>query len=153
MVKDKGLNASLVISRLPLGAPVTDRAIPVAIFTAEQSVKRHYLRKWLKDPQLDENDFRAIIDWDYYKGRLAKTIQKIITIPSGMQLLDNPVPRVVHPSWLTKRLAERGAKFKQGNIVSMFGTVTKVKAIKAPVPGPKLLVSIGSPQPKTKVSF
>ena len=32
MVKDKGLNCNLVISRLPAGAPVTERAIPVAIF-------------------------------------------------------------------------------------------------------------------------
>lgn len=35
MVKDKGLNCNLIIARLPHGAPVTDRAIPVAIFSAE----------------------------------------------------------------------------------------------------------------------
>jgi len=28
MVKDKGLNCNLIISRLPAGAPVTERAIP-----------------------------------------------------------------------------------------------------------------------------
>jgi len=30
----------------PLGLPVTERAIPVVIFSAEEGVKTHYLRKW-----------------------------------------------------------------------------------------------------------
>ena len=30
----------------PLGLPVTERAIPVVIFSAEDGVKTHYLRKW-----------------------------------------------------------------------------------------------------------
>jgi DNA polymerase epsilon subunit 1 len=32
MVKDRGLNCRLIISNKPHGAPVTDRAIPTAIF-------------------------------------------------------------------------------------------------------------------------
>ena len=38
VVKGKGLNCNLIISRFPLGAPVTDRAIPVAIFRSALSL-------------------------------------------------------------------------------------------------------------------
>ena len=38
MIKDKGLNCRYIISRLPDGAPVSERAIPVAIFSAEPKV-------------------------------------------------------------------------------------------------------------------
>lgn len=40
-----------IIARLPEDTPVTDRAIPVAIFSAEPSIRKHYLRKWLKAGQ------------------------------------------------------------------------------------------------------
>lgn len=36
MVKDKGLNCKYIISKKPEGAPVAERAIPIAIFQAEQ---------------------------------------------------------------------------------------------------------------------
>ena len=49
MTKDKGLACKFIISAKPYGAPVTERAVPVAIFDAEPTVKRHFLRKWLKD--------------------------------------------------------------------------------------------------------
>ena len=49
-------------------------------------------------------DLRAIIDWNYYKERLGSAIMKIITIPAAMQRVPNPVPRVKHPDWLTKRV-------------------------------------------------
>ena len=49
------------------GAPVTERAIPLAIFQAEYPVKRHYLRRWLKCPGETTFDIRDILDWDYYK--------------------------------------------------------------------------------------
>uniref|UniRef100_A0A9J7XPA1 DNA polymerase epsilon catalytic subunit n=1 Tax=Cyprinus carpio carpio TaxID=630221 RepID=A0A9J7XPA1_CYPCA len=52
MVKDAGLSCRYVISRKPEGSPVTERAIPLAIFQAEESVKKHFLRKWLKMPNL-----------------------------------------------------------------------------------------------------
>jgi DNA polymerase epsilon subunit 1 len=58
MVKDKGLACQFVISRKPDGAPVTERAIPVAIFQAEEPVKRHYLRKWTKSSTLESCDIR-----------------------------------------------------------------------------------------------
>ena len=45
MVKDAGLSCKFIISKKPDGAPVTERAIPLAIFQAEPSVRQHYLRK------------------------------------------------------------------------------------------------------------
>ena len=49
MVKDKGLSCKFIIAKKPEGAPVTERAIPLAIFQTEDGVKRHYLRRWLHD--------------------------------------------------------------------------------------------------------
>jgi DNA polymerase epsilon subunit 1 len=70
MIRDKGLNCNLIISRLPAGAPVTERAIPVAIFSCEPTIRKYFLRKWLKDSSLDCEDFRHLVDWEYYKDRL-----------------------------------------------------------------------------------
>ncbi|CAM9091188.1 unnamed protein product, partial [Phaeothamnion confervicola] len=122
MVKDKGLNCRLVIASRPHGAAVTDRAIPTAIFSAEPSVKKHYLRKWLKDPSMADGDFdvRAIIDWGYYAERLGKCVQKIITIPAAMQKVTNPVPRVAHPDWLQKRIRDKNDTHRQTHIDALF---------------------------------
>ena len=60
MVKDAGLSCRFIISRKPEGSPVTERAIPLAIFQAEPSVKKHYLRKWLKYSAIDDFDIRAV---------------------------------------------------------------------------------------------
>ena len=38
MVKDKGLSCKMVIARKPVGAPVTERAVPTAILSAETGV-------------------------------------------------------------------------------------------------------------------
>lgn len=61
------------------------RAIPLAIFQAEEAVQKHFLRKWLKDSSVCDVDIRDILDWSYYIERLGGTIQKIITIPAAMQ--------------------------------------------------------------------
>jgi DNA polymerase epsilon subunit 1 len=86
MVKDAGLSCRFIISRKPDGAPVTERAIPLAIFEAEPSVRQHYLRRWLKDTSMTDFDIRTVLDWDYYIERLSGTIQKIITIPAALQV-------------------------------------------------------------------
>lgn len=39
---------------------VSIRAIPLAIFQAEPSVKKHFLRKWLKMPSLHDLDIRSV---------------------------------------------------------------------------------------------
>lgn len=40
--------------------PAIPRAIPLAIFQAEPSVRKHYLRKWLKSPSLQDFNIRAV---------------------------------------------------------------------------------------------
>ncbi|GAA5995500.1 DNA polymerase epsilon catalytic subunit [Rhodotorula paludigena] len=120
MVKDKGLACKFIISAKPSGAPVTERAVPVAIFSAELSVKRHFLRKWLKDNSLEQFDLRSILDWDYYIERLGSVVQKLITIPAALQKISNPVPRIRHPDWLFRRVANLEDKFKQHRLDDMF---------------------------------
>ncbi|KIM70409.1 hypothetical protein SCLCIDRAFT_18562 [Scleroderma citrinum Foug A] len=89
MVKDKGLACKSIISAKPHGAPITDHIIPVAIFSAEDSVRRTYLCKWLRDPGLANFDLHAILDWEYIEP-LGSAIQKLITIPAAMQGVLNP---------------------------------------------------------------
>ncbi|KAF8443966.1 hypothetical protein L210DRAFT_3759100 [Boletus edulis BED1] len=125
MVKDKGLACKFVISAKPIGAPVTERAVPVAIFSAEESVKRTYLRKWLKDPGLSNFDLRSILDWEYYIERLGSVIQKLITIPAAMQGVSNPVSRIRHPDWLHRRVAGAVDKFKQNKVTDFFSVVPR----------------------------
>ncbi|KAL4985013.1 DNA polymerase epsilon catalytic subunit A [Aspergillus falconensis] len=124
MVKDKGLNCKYIISARPRNTPVTERAIPVTIFSAEESIKRHFLRKWLKDDPGDM-DPRSVIDWDYYLERLGSVVQKLITIPAALQKIRNPVPRVAHPEWLQRRINKQDDRFKQVKMTDMFGKSEK----------------------------
>ena len=119
MVKDKGLNCKYIIASRPRNAPVTDRAIPVAIFSADDQVKRYFLRKWLREDPSDMNP-RALIDWDYYLERLGSVIQKVITIPAALQKVRNPVPRVGHPDWLQRRINVKDDRFKQKRMTDLF---------------------------------
>ncbi|KAI8985142.1 hypothetical protein BDB01DRAFT_896693 [Pilobolus umbonatus] len=120
MVKDKGLACKFIISSRPYDLPVSDRAIPIAIFHAESAVKKRYLRKWLNDNSLETFDIRDILDWNYYIDRFGSAIQKIITIPAAMQKVKNPVPRLKHPEWLSKRVEAMDDKLKQYLITNMF---------------------------------
>jgi DNA polymerase epsilon subunit 1 len=120
MVKDKGLNCKYIICSKPKNAPVTERAVPVAIFSAESSVKRHFLRKWLKEDPANM-DPRALLDWEYYLERLGSVIQKLITIPAALQKVRNPVPRVAHPDWLQRRINVKDDKLKQKKMTDLFG--------------------------------
>uniref|UniRef100_A0A1I8G0W5 DNA polymerase epsilon catalytic subunit n=1 Tax=Macrostomum lignano TaxID=282301 RepID=A0A1I8G0W5_9PLAT len=84
MVKDAGLACRFVISKRPEGAPVTERAVPLAIFQAEPSVKRHFLRRWLKSPGLQDLDIRSILDWDIISNEqnidgIVKAIDKCLS--------------------------------------------------------------------------
>eukprot|EP00250_Pteridium_aquilinum_P003833 c14110_g1_i1 orf=789-5363(-) len=119
MVKDKGLSCHYIVAKDPQGAPVSERAIPVAIFETEPEVMKAYLRKWCKVSS--DAAIRSIVDWDYYRQRLGSAIQKIISIPAAMQKVTNPVPRVLHPDWLWKKIREKDDKYRQRNISDMFG--------------------------------
>ncbi|XP_041968884.1 DNA polymerase epsilon catalytic subunit 1 isoform X2 [Aricia agestis] len=126
MVKDAGLACRFIISRKPEGAPVTERAVPLAIFQCAASVRRHHLRRWLRDPSVaDDVDIRDVLDWPYYIERLSGAIQKIITIPAAMQGLDNPVPRVQYPDWLHKKMLAKTDKYKTRKITDMFSAKPK----------------------------
>ncbi|KAJ1668343.1 DNA polymerase epsilon catalytic subunit [Coemansia sp. RSA 1813] len=125
MVKDKGLACKFVISRLPRDQPVSERAVPVAIFSADPATKRQFLRRWLRDSTLDTVDIRDILDWDYYLERFGSVIQKLITIPAAMQGVSNPVPRILHPDWLSKRVSAALNKHKQRHITDVFKKVSK----------------------------
>lgn len=129
MVKDKGLACKYIIASKPTNAPITERAIPVAIFSSEITVKRQFLRRWLVDNSLEDFDPRTIIDWEYYKERLASVVQKIITIPAALQDVKNPVPRVPHPDWLRKKIAVKEDKLKQSSIGAFFGKSEKADVI------------------------
>lgn len=148
MVKDAGLACKYIISKKPEGAPVSERAIPLAIFQSESAVRRYHIRKWLKDSSIDGDiDIRDILDWGYYLERIGGTIQKIITIPAALQGISNPVPRVQHPDWLHKKMLEKNDTFKQRRINEMFVAKPKpvevVKDIEDSVKGK----SQGSPVP------
>ena len=122
------------------GAPVTDRAVPLAIFLSEPSVKRHYLKKWLKDNSMTDFDIRTNLDWAYYIELLGGCIQKVITIPAALQSVANPMPKVQHPDWLHKRMLEKNDVLKQRRINEIFKVLTNyfihhVKANRVPVLG------------------
>jgi DNA polymerase epsilon subunit 1 len=150
MVKDAGLACKYIISRKPEGAPVTERAIPLAIFQSESAVRRHHLRRWLKDSSIDGDvDIRDILDWNYYIERIGGTIQKIITIPAALQGVSNPVPRVQHPDWLHKKMLEKNDVFKQRRINELFKPSTKpvtpLRDIEESAGGPSTFKSPGVP--------
>lgn len=74
IVKGKGINVKFIVAKKPIDAKIAERAIPTAIFEADPNVMKKFLRKWLKDAGLQDFDMRSIIDWDYYKERVASTI-------------------------------------------------------------------------------
>lgn len=84
-------------------------------------MRNFFLRKWLKDPYIDCSDFRDVVDWNYYKERLSRSIQKIVSVPAGMQRVPNPCPRVTHPDWLRRSFEERESGKRQTTITSLFG--------------------------------
>ncbi|CAN0323630.1 unnamed protein product, partial [Discosporangium mesarthrocarpum] len=73
---------------------------------------------------MEDFDIRNMLDWDYYKERLGKCIQKIITIPAAQQKVHvaNPVPRVKHPDWLRKKVREINDGCRQMKIDHLFST-------------------------------
>ncbi|GMH11122.1 hypothetical protein Nepgr_012963 [Nepenthes gracilis] len=123
MVKDKGLLCQYIVACEPKGMPVSERAIPLAIFETDTEIMKFYVRKWCKIST--DIGIRSIIDWSYYKQRLSSAIQKIITIPAAMQKVANPVPRVVHPDWLYKKVREKDDKFRQRKLVDVFGLLKR----------------------------
>nr|GMD12608.1 DNA polymerase epsilon catalytic subunit A-like [Ipomoea batatas] len=123
MVKDKGLRCQYIVACEPKGTPVSERAVPVAIFETNTEIMKFYVKKWCKISS--DAGIRSIIDWSYYKQRLSSAIQKIVTIPAAMQKVSNPVPRVAHPDWLHKKVLEKEDKFRQQKLNDIFSSVNR----------------------------
>ncbi|OVA03605.1 DNA-directed DNA polymerase [Macleaya cordata] len=138
MVKDKGLRCQYIVACEPQGTPVSERAIPVAIFETGAEIMKFYVRKWCKLSSVV--DIRSIVDWSYYKQRLGSTIQKIITIPAAMQKVANPVPRVIHPDWLHKKVREKEDKLRQRKLVDMFSSFKKDNTVQIAATSDHVLV-------------
>lgn len=125
-IKDKGLSCEYIVSREPPEKSVSDRCIPVMIFSAEASVRRHYLRRWTRSN--GDLDLRNVVDWEYYKKRIGNAVQKIITIPAALQGVANPVPRVRHPDWLLRLVREQNSTCRQQQLSSYFTAVSAEEA-------------------------
>ena len=116
LLKDKNLCSKFIISRKPLEAPIAERAIPTIIFKSQPNIRKKLLRKWLKDYTLDEDvDMREVIDWEYYKERLAGNILKIVIIPAAMQRIENPFPDIAYPDWVSRMMARKTNQQKSLN--------------------------------------
>lgn len=144
MVKDKGISCQYIITAKPFGEPVAQRAVPLAIFSADPPVKMHFLRKWLKEPSLKEVDLRQLLDWTYYIERFESVVQKIVTIPAAMQGLANPVARVRQPDWLSKRDLPCSGGPKQVKITDMVN-VLKAAELQLDIPS--------ASEPQIKINF
>lgn len=126
IVKDKGLATTYVIGRKPEDTQVTSRAIPVKIFEfTKEVVRRRLLKKWTKSADNEGLALRELLDWEYYKGRLANAILKIVSIPAALQAVENPVPRIEYPAWLIKKCRELTDVRKQQKLSSFFQPLPK----------------------------
>lgn len=61
----------------------------------------------------------------YLQTNTARSVQKIITIPAGMQGVVNPCPRVEHPIWVKRLLQDKFSTVKQMSIKTMFGAAPR----------------------------
>jgi DNA polymerase epsilon subunit 1 len=121
IVKDKGLHVNFLISKKPFGSPKTERAVPTAIFSMDEKITKKFLYEWLKDFDSSKKmNIKSLIDWGYYKERLANAIQKIISIPAAIQNIGNPLPDIPIPEWLTKRIRNQNSKLEQKSISNFF---------------------------------
>ncbi|RLN07683.1 hypothetical protein C2845_PM11G04980 [Panicum miliaceum] len=114
MVKDKGLHCQYIVAREPQDN---------SQYYVRHEIAKHYLRKWCRISS--DANIRSIVDWSYYKQRLSSAIQKIITIPAAMQKISNPVPRVLHPDWLHKKVREKDDRFRQRKLRDIFSPLAK----------------------------
>ena len=126
IVQGKGLNCQYIISRKPVGCPVNERSIPISIFSTEDGVRRRFLKKWLKESEITNDDIREIIDWDYYRERLGNTIQKIVVIPAALQKVKNPIPCVPYPEWLNKMVRDLDSNFQQKRLENYFAKACNI---------------------------
>jgi DNA polymerase epsilon subunit 1 len=144
ILREKGISCHLVIANRPVDASASERAIPVQIFSADEAVKRSFLRKWLNDPFMTDYDMRRVIDWNYYKTRLGSAVQKLVIIPALEQRIPNPCPSIEIVDWMKKRLAVQNDKFQQTKL----GFVKLAGPAAAPQVAEGLVVAKPTPAPQ-----
>jgi len=127
LLREKGLCSRFIISKKPLEAPIAERAVPTVIFQSPLNVRKKLLRKWLKDYSIEDIDMRDVIDWDYYKERLAGNILKIVIIPAAMQKVDNPYPNIRYPEWVNRLMSRK--KNEQKSLNNFFTHLENVNKI------------------------
>lgn len=49
LTNTKSLNCEYVVSKYPIGFPISSRVIPTICLKQEENVKLKYLRKWLNE--------------------------------------------------------------------------------------------------------
>lgn len=125
MIEQAGLKCTYIVSEFPKGVQVSQRCIPVIVFQMEKEDCLRYLRKWTENRNLNSTDVRGIIDWNYYIERIGGAVQKIISIPAALQGVPNPCPRIEHPKWLERTIANKNSTQKQAQITSMFAKKKK----------------------------
>lgn len=103
----KGLNCQFIISKKPDKAPLNERVIPVSFFSFESSTRTKLLNNWLKISNSNDETLKSLLDWDYYMDRLKGTLQKLIVIPAILQNIENPLPEIIPPDWLIKKLKNK----------------------------------------------
>jgi len=125
ITKDKGLCAKYIISKKPLEAPVAERSVPTIVLMSDRAIRQKFLRKWLKDNEIDGDvDMRDIIDWEYYKERLASTILKILIIPAIKQKIENPLSKIPCPDWVNKLV--KNSNVEQRNLNYFYKNVSNI---------------------------
>lgn len=125
MVDSPGTNCNFIISRLPEGAALNERAIPLQVFKLDEDQKNALLKRWLKVPDASKESLKSIVDWDYYLERLSNTIQKIVTIPAILQGIENPLPELSCPDWLSKKVINSKNTKAQVKLTSFFNAFPK----------------------------
>ena len=123
--KEKGLCSKFIISKKPEESPIAERAIPTIIFQSPLNVRKKLLKKWLKDYSIEDDvDMRDVIDWEYYKERLAGNILKIVIIPAAIQKIENPFPNINYPEWVSRLMSRK--KNEQKSLKNFFKEISNV---------------------------
>ncbi|KAM0681544.1 DNA polymerase epsilon catalytic subunit [Glugoides intestinalis] len=117
-ILEEKLKCEFIISKYPIDAPVVERAIPVMIFKSVE--KEVYLKKWLKTTKVLQ--LREIIDWEYYRKRFENIIQRLIIIPAHLQRIENPVPRITLPVWITNSSKNEKLSFSRTKDIEDLGS-------------------------------
>ncbi|KGG51540.1 DNA polymerase [Mitosporidium daphniae] len=113
------LTCAYVIANGSSNFSVAEKAIPVAIWSAESEVREFYLTSWIKSigGNTSSLSLHDVLDWAYYKERFISLVLKLIVIPAAMQGIANPFgKRVQAPSWLMhsgKNISSDNKKIQQ----------------------------------------